>query len=397
MRHFSTLTSHELDALFAVPPTEFNGASDQRVISDALGAMLYTRGTHPGLASVLERQKQGGTTSVVVCLEDAIGPHEVALAHANLSSALRELSHRTQEATPLLFCRVRHPLEILKVCAEDTCRRIVGFVIPKYSAQNGPQWLAAVRQASDARGGQVWAVPVLESAELADPLRRSQWLEQTRDSVYANRDVVLSIRIGAVDILGSLGLRRTRNLTSYDYGPLRDAISAIVGAFAGDREHGLSTSGCVWEHFSGTGRGPLAPGTPRISLPESEGLAADPLRARFGALVDELTLDRAHGLVGKSAIHPTQGPVINAWQAVTHEDYADATGVHEREGAAPSPYGNKMNESLPHRLWAERTVRRAKVFGVLRRRRTHRDLVGALVPIDVGRISDGAIPSGETQ
>ena len=35
-------------------------------------------------------------------------------------------------------------------------------------------------------------------------------------------------------------------------------------------------------------------------------------------------------------------------------------------GVKASSYGNKMNESKPHRTWAERTQLRARAFGVAR-------------------------------
>ncbi|MGV1004805.1 MAG: HpcH/HpaI aldolase/citrate lyase family protein [Candidatus Nanopelagicales bacterium] len=87
--------------------------------------------------------------------------------------------------------------------------------------------------------------------------------------------------------------------------------------------------------------------------------------AGLDVLTEELALDRAHGLVGKTAIHPSQVALINSWQAVSHEEYVDALAVLANEGASASDYSNKMNESGPHRSWARQVTHRAAVAGVL--------------------------------
>jgi hypothetical protein len=83
-------------------------------------------------------------------------------------------------------------------------------------------------------------------------------------------------------------------------------------------------------------------------------------------LIRELVLDKANGLLGKTVIHPSHVPVVHALSVVTHEEFVDATDVlgADRGGVAPSSYRNKMNEAKPHRAWAERTLRRARAFGV---------------------------------
>ena len=46
-------------------------------------------------------------------------------------------------------------------------------------------------------------------------------------------------------------------------------------------------------------------------------------------------------------------------------------------GVAASGYRNKMNEAKPHRAWAERTMLRARVFGVSGEHVSFVDLLGA--------------------
>jgi len=85
-------------------------------------------------------------------------------------------------------------------------------------------------------------------------------------------------------------------------------------------------------------------------------------------LLREVVLDKANGLTGKTVIHPSHVPAVHALMVVTAEEYADATDILRADrrggGVCASSYHNKMNESKPHRAWAERTLRRAEAFGV---------------------------------
>jgi citrate lyase beta subunit len=96
----------------------------------------------------------------------------------------------------------------------------------------------------------------------------------------------------------------------------------------------------------------------------------------------EAILDRANGLTGKSVIHPSHIPPVHALAVVPHEEYQDALDIIEPEstagGVRASEYGNKMNEMRPHRTWAERTLRRAHVFGSAADGISHIDLLTAL-------------------
>ena len=83
-----------------------------------------------------------------------------------------------------------------------------------------------------------------------------------------------------------------------------------------------------------------------------------------------MLLDRANGFHGKTAIHPSHVPIINALHVVDREEYDDARLVLDargKGGAVRSRAGNKMNELGPHELWAEEVLDRAAIFGVLAR------------------------------
>ena len=98
-------------------------------------------------------------------------------------------------------------------------------------------------------------------------------------------------------------------------------------------------------------------------------------------LLREALLDRANGLTGKSVIHPLHIVPVHALAVVPHEEYMDAIDVVHPESAAGgvrrSEYRNKMNEMRPHRVWAERTLLRADVFGVAGEGISHVDIMNA--------------------
>nr|MBC9704255.1 HpcH/HpaI aldolase/citrate lyase family protein [Enterococcus sp.] len=95
-------------------------------------------------------------------------------------------------------------------------------------------------------------------------------------------------------------------------------------------------------------------------------------------LIREVELDRANGLVGKTAIHPLHVALINSMYVVTHEEYSDACdilGTGEPGGAVASSYRNKMNEQKPHMAWAKKTLLRAQAFGVAAEGKTFADFL----------------------
>ena len=357
VRHFGYVPDSLLEHVFEQRPAEFDSFSTD--IGAKLGGTLYVPGTKPDLGQSLIRLGAKGTVALVVCWEDSIPTTDLELARTNLLQALRVVQTARSASLPLMFCRPRAPtdLEVISDC--DPSGLLSGVVLPKFDPRHAESWFHAVRAA-----GRNWTVmPILESAAMADPSVRVQWLADSQAALRRSPTPVAAVRLGGVDLLGCLGIRRARHLTAYDYGPLRDAISDTLGVF-GCANPGLPISAPVWEH-----------------LPTAT-WASGPLRAAttvgHGLLARELRLDQAHGLCGKTAVHPGQVTLINAHHTVSHEDYEDAVAVLQGGGAARSVYGTRMNESQPHRLWAERTVRRAADFGVRRREVSVAELVRRL-------------------
>ena len=376
-RMFATLSASLRRDLFLREPEHVGPDSPRELMAHQLGGTLYVRGTQLGLARAISREGARGTTSVVVCMEDAIGLHELDAAEANFEAALATLQRGDTGHLPMIFARVRRAGHLSMVSRRDSGGLIEGFVLPKFRPEDAESWFAALSDAASLRGRRLWVMPVLESVELADPAARGGWLESVKSALAPESDTVLALRVGATDIAGSLSLRRPAGFTLYDIAPLRDALGAIVGAFASEDSVVPAISGSAYEHFTPDSRVPdlgLVGGGDRSARHDATEHARV---AGFQAMAAELALDRAHGLAGKTAIHPSQVPLINSWQPVTHEDYVDAQAVLATHGATISDYANKMNEAQPHRLWALKTLVRSRAAGVLAASVSWRDVFEA--------------------
>jgi citrate lyase beta subunit len=381
MRHFDQLTTADEQTLFWLPPRPFTSEDGADVLAQSLGATLYSPATRPALAKDIARQRAAGVLSVVVCLEDAVPDADLEAAEANAVGQLRDLAALDLDG-PLVFVRVRSPEQVPALVAGlgDALPVLSGFVLPKFTAETGPAFLAAVRAASAAAGRVLHAMPVLESPELAHRETRTPALLAIRDLLAEHRAHVLAVRIGATDLSGVYGLRRSRELSVYDVRVVADVIADVVNVFGRTDGTGQVVTGPVWEYFPSPER-MFKPQLRRTPFDEHEerALRATLIAEDLDGLIREVALDRANGLLGKTVVHPSHVAVVHALSVVTHEEYQDAADVLDRSGGgvAASAYRNKMNEAKPHAAWANRIMARARAFGVTRPETSFVDLLAA--------------------
>jgi len=349
MRYFGHLTGDRRRALFSREPEPFGPFSPAPVLSLALGATLYCPADRPALARDVLRCAALGATSIALCLEDAVSAADVLRGEANVVAALQEL-HRSGAPTPLLFVRVRHGEQIpdLTTRAGAAAEMLTGFILPKITSLTGPGLLEAVVDAAQSTGLPLYAMPVLESPEIIHRERRVEALLETTRLLGKFRSHVLAVRLGATDLCGLYGIRRSRTMSVYDVKIVADVISDVVNVL-GRADEAFRITGPVWEYFERGGSGPD--------------------RALPRALMREVELDRANGLSGKTVIHPSHLAVVHGMSVVGYEDHLDACDVVSRgdaDGAFASVARDKMNESGPHQRWAHDVLDRAAVFGVAR-------------------------------
>ena len=393
MRHFGLLSDEDQTRLFSRRPEAFSRTSDVPTLATALGATLYMPATRQHLAHDLSRQAAEGVVSSIVCLEDSIADADLPAAQANAIDQLQEFArdcaspgrdaNHPDDVAPLVFVRVRRPEQIPAIMAGlgDDAGVLSGFVLPKFTDSTGAAYLDALADTMTSSGRRLLAMPVIESPELIHHETRADGLVGVQRLLDKHRDLVLAVRIGATDLCSAYGIRRDRDLTIYDVRVVAEVISDVVNVLGRADGTGFIVTGPVWEYFNSGER----MFKPQLRQTPFESDDARTLRRRLitqdlDGLIREVVLDKANGLTGKTVIHPSHVAAVHALSVVTHEEYADATDVassRAQGGAMASTYGNKMNEAKPHRAWADRTLRRARAFGVAAEDVTFVDLLSA--------------------
>lgn len=290
----------------------------------ALGAALYVPATHQHLMELADGQRLPQVRTLILCTEDAVAERDLSYALFNLSVAL--LNMRPGGAggcATARFVRVRSAAVLERVLAMPGSDKLDGFVIPKATRHNLGAYWQLVRHTRHV------LMPTLETAEVFDDGEMQLLRRLLQAPELAPR--ILALRIGGNDLLALLGLRRPRHLTIYRT-PLGPVIGRLATTFA---PYGFALSAPVFEH---------------MDLPE--------------LLAQEVAEDLAHGLSGKTAIHPSQVAPIEAHYRVTRADLQSAEAILAPDCPAVFAMHDSMCEVATHRLWAERTVERARLFGV---------------------------------
>ncbi|KEO78270.1 citrate lyase subunit beta [Paenibacillus polymyxa] len=345
--------------------------------------------TRSEVAEEIKNGKHEGLTTVILDLEDAIGDQQVGQAEQSLAQQLFQLlsyvrtGMMSEQQLPLLFVRVRsvEQLERLLNGLGESLSLLTGFVLPKFSSDNGRAYFALIaeynRSMHTGAGNEnnipvLYGLPILESSKII--YRETRWKEllSIKEILDEYQEYVLNVRIGATDFSSLYGLRRSPDITIYEIAVIRDCIADIINLF-GRVGSNYVISGPVWEYFSHRER----VFKPQLRVSPFEDALGKPgrhLRMDFisdavDGLIREVMMDKENGIIGKTIIHPSHIKPVQAMYAVTHEEYMDALEIVERNdgslGVFKSTYANKMNEIKPHLNWAHRIINRSKVYGVL--------------------------------
>ena len=392
MHHFSQLDAETRQRLFLHEPASFDRHSPAEVLSAALGATLYSPATRQNLLQDIRKQAARGVVSMVLCLEDAIDDREVDAAEANVVSQLTQLAELVEaedpavDEWPLLFLRVRHAEQITNLAARlgPALHVLSGFVVPKFTEDSGLPFLEALAEVRATTGLRLFAMPVLESPELAHLESRGDTLAGISRVLEKYREQVLAVRLGVTDLSSAYGLRRPPELTAYDVQLVASVIGDVVNVLGRADGSGFTITGPVWEYFPVQERKfkPQLRSTPFTGTePPTDGVRRKLIEHDLDGLIREIELDRANGLLGKTCIHPSHVPAVHALAVATHEEWSDAADILHQDrsggGVLRSAYTNKMNEVKPHRAWARRVMLRASVFGVAREDVTFAELLAA--------------------
>lgn len=296
----------------------------KRLSPYALGATLYMPATREDILDVVFRKKLPELRSLVVCLEDAVAEIDVDTALDNLRgllASIEQLGGRPDDS-PLLFVRPRDSAMAAVLNDWPQMVHVDGFVVPKLSLSNLAQWEAAVTNPD------IFLMPTLETREVYNPGA----MVELGEALKANLDHrIIALRIGGNDLLGCLGLRRNPATTLYNT-PMGYVIPMLAGVMGAQ---GFALTAPVFEQLA----------TPQL-------------------LREELDLDIAHGLVGKTAIHPSQIALIQDSFRVSLEDLNCAKLMLNEVAPAVFKHNDAMCEPATHLKWAINILERAKWHGV---------------------------------
>lgn len=368
MRHHK----YNKDYKFVKEPAEFNKYTDRQLLQYCLGATLYMPATKK-FSDTLIYNKMPGLTSVVMCFEDAIAEEQVPEAEANVFDILDVVSEHIESGSillddlPLIFFRVRSTQQfrdfIEKLKPRHT-KIIAGFVFPKFTSQNGYEYLSCLKDVNSRFEDILYGMPLLESQSIAFKETRNYELTALKNLIKPYHDLILNIRVGATDFSSNFGVRRGIDYSIYDILTVRDCLSDILN-FLSREEDDYVISGPVWEYF-------LADKNISFSEISDRNIHKSLIRGNriindaIDGLLKEVILDKANGFIGKTIIHPSHLKFVNAMLAVTKEEYDDAVQVLKTSGGViKSSQNNKMNEINPHRYWAKKVCAKAEAYGVV--------------------------------
>lgn len=298
----------------------------------ALGATIYCPATHHDLYAVASGQKYPHCRSVVICLEDAVAAHDIEIGLKNLSRLLTIFAQfGVPENAPYVFIRPRNLEMAQRLVDWKNLEQICGFVLPKFNLANLAGWKQALPNT-------LHVMPTLETAEFFDP----SYISEFRQAMLNDMPSILALRIGGNDLLNCLKIRRPRHLTIYDT-PVVALINQLIGQLT---PAGFYLTAPVFEYFSD------------VAL-----------------LKQEVERDVLNGLVGKTAIHPSQIEVIHQAFQVSQYDYQDAQQILQQDAKAVFNHKGSMLEPATHQQWAIQVMERANYYGVTQPEHNYLEMV----------------------
>lgn len=287
-----------------------------------LGASLYIPAINKDLFSIANGEKFPNLTSIIIDTEDSISEDCLSTAYKNIKNLLLDLKPKEErENKPLVFLRVRNDVELQKIYEFENIEKLHGFVLPKFTIDNMEKYLGFFKK-------EFFYMPILEK-----DVFNIKTLEKIRDFLLTKKENILSLRIGATDILNSLGLRRCSEKTIYDIAVMNQVIANFVMVF---KFHGFNITSCVFESFDDNCK---------------------------KTLQKEVELDLLTGLFGKSVIHPAQVDIVHEVYKINRDDFETAKKILEVDSAYVFKAQNKMHEKQTHSNWARNIIEQAKIYG----------------------------------
>ncbi len=357
---------------FARAPRKFSRFSPPEFLRYCLGGTLYMPSTRSVVDKIVGREFSD-VMSMVMDFEDALRAEDLGAGEASVITQLTHLAQKVEDGTlaeddvPLIFLRVRNMDQFASFAARLTpgiAHVLTGFIFPKFYSNNARQYLDLLAELNEKLDTPLYGMPILEGRAIAFRETRNAELTALLGILRDYHAHILNIRVGGTDFSSFFGVRRGIGSSIYDILPVRDALADILNFF-GRAEEDYVVSAPVWEYFLAYKRDDLEK-VMQIDLHRSLRTNTPILNDAIDGLLREVALDKANGFIGKTVIHPSHLRYVNAMQAVTREEYEDASQILGTSGGViKSARANKMNEINPHRSWAKRISCLADAYGVV--------------------------------
>lgn len=288
-----------------------------------IGASLYTPATHKSLLKSLENGI-AGERSMIVCTEDAVSHEDLPMALDALKIALAKFEP-SKKYRGCRFIRPRNPDIFSEIINMEGIEKIDGFVLPKANVDSLDKYIEVLKSYKEkmfdlGRPAKLFMLmPTLETPEV---MTRTG-LEEIRLKLEEIKSQIVCLRLGGNDLMGILGIKRMPGLTIYET-PIRSIIDMIVTEF---RPHGFEISAPVFDYIDDR-----------------------------STLYREMEQDLNYGFFAKTAIHPSQIPVMDsAYREYLDNNSQKAASLLSNEKAVYQNDGQMMEKTC-HFNWAMRTV-----------------------------------------
>ena len=200
----------------------------------------------------------------------------------------------------------------------------------------------------------LYIIPIIESSKFIYKEIKETQFQKMYYSILNHKDKILGIRIGLTDVLGMYSIRRKREFCIYDNLIATSFIQDVIN-YLNREELDVPISAGVSELFN---------------------MDDEKIKNLY---IKEIELDKFHGFVGKTVIHPKQVEIVQALSSITYEDYMDAQDIiknyNSQIGVKKSSSGDKMNEYKPHYKWAKKIMSLAYIYGVLNKGVDYNELI----------------------
>ena len=218
--------------------------NSNRLAALSLGGLLYCRAEN---AERLLKSEKEALTALALYLGDELSESETKEEEQAVRRVLQQLRENAPARCPMLFIRVRDAKQLTRVhkLLGSEEELLMGYVMPRFSPDSAEEYLDALEKINSKRKHPLYAMPVLETEDIANLLTRKKALEKIRKRLGANKDSVLCVYAGARAFCALYGLDPAQ--TGAYPEAVRNILTDIISVFSPD----FTVAGGEWDSGDG--------------------------------------------------------------------------------------------------------------------------------------------------